>query len=257
MRTNLFMGVLLATAIGGLPMGVLAQKDVAPAVDPKAMAALETMGAYLRGLKSFEISATTATDEVLDDGLKVQMDGTAKLTVRKPDRLRATISSDRKQRELYYDGKNFTLYGPRVKYYATVPAPATVGETVQLLAQKYGIEMPLADLFVWGTEKARPQDIKRAIYLGPATIGGVEADQYAFRQADVDWQVWIRKGPMPVPLKLVVTTTSEPSHPEHIAVLRWDTSPGIDDKMFAFVPPKGALKIAIQNAGGKAEGAGK
>lgn len=257
MRTYPLMGVLLAVVIGGHPIPGLAQKDTAPPVDPKAMAALEAMGAYLRSLKSFEISATTATDEVLDDGLKVQMDGTAKLTVRKPDRLRATISSDRKQRELYYDGKSFTLYGPRVKYYATVAAPATVGETVQLLAQKYGIDMPLADLFVWGTDKARPEDIKRAIYLGPATIGGTAADQYAFRQADVDWQVWIRKGPMPVPLKLVVTTTSEPTHPEHIVVLRWNTAPGINEKMFAFVPPKDALKIAIQSADGKAQGAGK
>jgi len=257
MRTNPLMGLLLAVAIGGHPMSGLAQKDNPAPVDPKAMAALEAMGAYLRSLKSFEITATTATDEVLDDGLKVQLDGTAKLTVRKPDRMRVTISSDRKQREFYYDGKSVTLYGPRVKYYATVAAPPTVGETVQLLAQKYGIDLPLADLFVWGSDKARPEDIKRAIYLGPATIAGTAADQYAFRQADVDWQVWIRTGPMPVPLKLVVTTTSEPTHPEHISVLRWNTAPGINEKMFEFVPPKGALKIAIQSTDGKVEPAGK
>lgn len=257
MRTNPLMGLLLAGAIGCYCLPGLAQKEVTPPVDPQAIAALEKMGAYLRTLKSFEIDATTATDEVLDNGLKVQLDGAAKLIVRRPDRMRVTITSDRKHREYYYDGKSVTLYGPRVKYYTTVAAPPTVGETVQLLAQKYGIELPLADLFLWGTDKAHPEDIKQAINVGPATIAGTLTDQYAFRQEGVDWQVWIKQGATPVPVKLVVTTTSETAQPEHITVLRWNFAPKINEKMFAFVPPVGALKIAIQTAEGKVEAGGK
>jgi hypothetical protein len=256
-RTKPLSGLLLALAIGSQTMPALAQKEAPPQVDPKAMAALEAMGAYLRSLKSFEIDATTATDNVLENGIKVQLDGTAKLIVRRPDRMRVTVTSDRKHREFYYDGKSVTLYGPRVKYYATVAAPPTVGETVQVLAQKYGIELPLADLFLWGTDKARPEDIKLAVYVGPATIAGTPADQYAYRQEGVDWQVWIRTGAKPVPLKLVVTTTSEQAQPEHIVVLRWNVEPKITEKMFAFVPPPGSLKIAIQTAEGKVEAAGK
>jgi hypothetical protein len=248
MRTNLpnaLSGLLFVVVLSCIPMAGLAQ-DNPPAVDPKAIAALESMGAYLRTLKSFEITATTTTDEILDDGMKVQFDGTAKLTVRRPDRMRLLVESDRKHRELFYDGKSVTLYGPRVKYYATVAAPPTVRETVEVLAKKYGMELPLADLFVWGTDKARPDQIKRAIDLGPATVGGVSAEQYAFRQEGVDWQVWIRTGAAPVPLKLVITTTDEPTNPAHIAILRWNTTPKTSDALFTFVPPAGALKIAIQ-----------
>ena len=249
MRTkslNTLGGLLFASALISIPMAGRAQKDTAPAVDPKAIAALESMGAYLRTLKSFEITATTATDEILDDGMKVQFDGTAKLTVRRPDRMRVLVESDRKHRELFYDGKTVTLYGPRVKYYATVAAPPTGRETVEFLAKKYGMELPLADLFVWGTDKGKPEQIKRAIYLGPATVGGISAEQYVFRQEEVDWQIWIRTGPAPVPLKLVITTTSEPTNPTHTAILHWNTTPKTSDAMFTFVPPAGALKIAIQ-----------
>ena len=37
----------------------------------------------------------------------------------------------------------------------------------------------------------------------PATIDGVATDHYAFREADVDWEVWIQKGDQPLPRKLV------------------------------------------------------
>jgi hypothetical protein len=246
MRTISLTSMFFVVALIGFPMAGHAQEANPPAVDPKAIAALESMGAYLRTLKSFQVRATTTTEEILPENMKVQFDGIATVTVRRPDRMRVTVESDRKHREWYYNGKTVTLYAPRVKYYAIVPAPPTVRETVEILAQKYGMDLPLADLFVWGTEKAQPAQIKRAIHLGPATVGGISTEQYAFRQEDVDWQIWIKTGPEPLPLKLVITTTSEPTNPVHIAILQWNTSPKTSDAMFTFVPPAGALKIAVQ-----------
>jgi hypothetical protein len=43
----------------------------------------------------------------------------------------------------------------------------------------------------------------------------------------------------------VITTTSEPSQPQYVAVLKWDLAPKLDDKTFTFVPPKGAQKIEL------------
>jgi hypothetical protein len=36
------------------------------------------------------------------------------------------------------------------------------------LPKKYGLELPLADLFFWGTDKAHPEDIKAAIAIVPS-----------------------------------------------------------------------------------------
>jgi hypothetical protein len=109
----------------------------APAVAPEVIAALEKMGGFLRTLKAFTIRADSTIDEVLDDtGQKIQFGGVIDFHVRSPDRLRVDVSSDRKQRQFFYDGTTVTLYGQRVKYYASFPAPPTIRDTLEVAAQK-------------------------------------------------------------------------------------------------------------------------
>jgi hypothetical protein len=206
------------------------------------------MGAYLRALKVFGLRSETTTDEVLDNGQKVQFGATVDYLVRKPNGMRAEVVSDRKRRQYFYDGKTVTVYGPTNRYYASAAAPPTITELLQFLDQKYDVDLPLADLFLWGTDKDGLDDIKSAINVGPSRIGGVECDHYVFRQADVDWQIWIERGKTPLPRKLVITTTSEPTQPQYVAVLKWDLKPKLDNKSFTFAPPKGAQKIVLATA---------
>jgi hypothetical protein len=156
------------------------------------------------------------------------------------------VSSDRKQRQFFYDGTTVTLYGQRVKYYASFPAPPTIRDMLEVAAQRYGVEVPLADLFFWGTDKAHPEAITVATYIGPSRIRGVTCDHYAFRQEDIDWQVWIEQGATPVPRKLVITTRGEEQQPQYSAVLEWNLAPTLDDSLFTFVPPAEAHKIVFQ-----------
>jgi hypothetical protein len=223
-----------------------------PGVDPLAIGGLRRMGAFLRTLSSFEVKGQTTVDEVLESGQKFQLGADIDLKVRRPDKLRATIASDRKTRELVYDGKTLTVFGPRNKFYATVDAPPTVMELVRFSAERYGIEFPLADLFVWGTDEEKIDAIQSAIYLGPSRIGGALTDQYAFRQPDVDWQVWIQRGDQALPRKLVITTRTEPSQPQRVSTLEWNLAPKLDDSVFTFVPPEGAKRIELQPIAGGA-----
>jgi hypothetical protein len=218
-----------------------------PAVAPEAIAALEKMGGFLRSLKAFTVRSENSTDEILTDtGQKLQFGSVVHYHVRLPDRLRADVNSDRKQRQFFYDGKTLTLYGQRVQYYATVPAPPTIREMIEMAAQQYGLELPLADLFFWGTDEARLDDIQSAIYVGPSWIDGATCDQYAFRQESVDWQIWIERSDTPLPRKLVITTTTEEAQPQYIAVLTWDLNPQFNDDTFTFVPPTDAHQIALR-----------
>ena len=227
----------------------LAQQQAAPkvaaALDAKAIEALSAMGKYLRSLKSFTVHADTTIDEVLTTGQKLQFAGTLDYSVQQPNRLRAEVNTDRRHRQFFYDGKTLTQYAPRMKYYATVAAPGTIGEALQVVDQKYDLEIPLADLFLWGTDKSGIEDIKDATLIGPARIAGKDCDHYAYRQANVDWQVWIQRGAQPLPCKMVITTTDEPSQPQYTAVLQWDLAPKLGNAAFAFVPPKDAKQIGI------------
>lgn len=220
-----------------------------PAVDTSAVNALRRMGAYLRSLQRFSVFGRTLRDEVQRDGQRVETEGTLKYYVRTPDRFRGDINTDRKQRQIIYDGKTLTVYAPRMKYYASVPAPSTIGATLDTARARYNIDFPIADLFLWGTPRDGTKDLISAEHVGSAHVGATDTDQYAFRQRGVDWQLWIARGQAPVPVKIVITTTSEPAQPRYAANLTWDFSPSINDAMFAFVPPRDVSRITLASYG--------
>ena len=212
-------------------------------IDSKATNALRSMGAYLRTLKSFGVDVKGARDEVMKDGQKILISGTVKYLVRTPDRLRAEINTDRKQRTIYYNGKTLTLYAPRMHYYATVNAPPTNEQLLDTLRAKYDVELPIADLFLWGTPRDGIKDLTQARYIGPSSVDGIQTDQYAFRQEGTDWQIWIEQGSRPLPRRLVITSVDKPEAPQYFATMMWDLTAKTDDSEFAFVPPKDAKQI--------------
>jgi len=215
------------------------------AIDPAAIGALQKMGTYLRTLSAFQIEAAVQKELVLENGLKVQLEEAVSLVTRRPDRLMLKVSSERKEREFFYDGRQFTLWAPRVNSYATVVAPPTIRELIIKLEEKFGIEMPLVDLFKWGTEESNIKDITVAMELGTAKIGGADCTQYGFRQEGLDWQIWIQNGNYPLPRKLVLTTTTDEARPQHQAVLTWNLAPVFIDKDFTFEPPANAQRIVF------------
>ena len=141
------------------------------------------------------------------------MEGTLRYLVRAPDRFRGDINTDRKQRQILYDGKTLTVYAPRMHYYATVPGTQHDRGDPGQARTRYGIDFPIADLFLWGTPRDGVKDLTSAQDIGPAHVGGNDTEQYAFRQRGVDWQLWIARGAAPLPVKLVITTTSEEAQP--------------------------------------------
>ena len=234
------------------PTAPAAQPATAPTdpavVNEKAVERLNAMGAYLRSLKVFTVNAQVTVEEVLDSGQKVENALSIDIAARRPDKLRVETTSAQRSRKVYYDGKTVTIFGVKIGYYGSFPAPATIGETVEMAAKKYGLEFPLADLFLMGTDKFDTKSITEAIYVGPQLIGGVLCDQLAIRQPGVDWQVCIERGSAPLPRKLVVTgTDGDPAQPVRRSILTWKTS-APDAAAFTFVPPAGATRIAVKEA---------
>jgi hypothetical protein len=209
----------------------------AETVQPEAVAALRKMSAYLGTLHSFGLKTNTTLDLVTASGQRVQMGGTARYKVKRPDAFQIDVATDGKDRRFFYDGKQFTMAAPKYKFYATAPAPATIHETLDAIYDRYGIELPLVDLFRWSDPSVTPSDdLTSAFYVGPAIVDDVSTDHYAFRQADKDWEVWIEKGDKPLPRKLVIVSRDDPAHPAYIARMNWDTSANFSATDFTFKP---------------------
>lgn len=208
---------------------------VAPEVEPEARQALERMSAYLGTLKTFEIRTQTSLDIVTETGQRVQIDGTAHYKVRKPDGFVIEVVTDLKKRTFFYDGKSFTVFSPQHEFYATVAAPPTTLKMLDWLWDDYGLALPLEDLFRWNELKSRrPDELTGAFLVGPATIDGVLTNQYAFRQGEVDWSVWIEQGERPLPRKLMIVDRSQTEQPAYVARLTWTLNPTFPADAFTY-----------------------
>ena len=234
-------GWILAVLLGTIAPGMAS----AQGVEPEATAALDRMGAYLRTLKAFQVKAETSHEVVLENGLKAQFSSTTDLLARLPDRLRADVAGDLSDRRYVYDGKEFTLLAERLNYYATVPAPPTIGALASALEDRFDIELPLVDLFRWGSADGPRTPITLAVDLGASAVDGTTCTHYAFRQAGLDWQIWIQRGDYPLPRRLVLTTTTDEARPEFEATYEWDLAPSFNESAFVFEAPEGAHRIVL------------
>ena len=257
MRTVPWLSAMtIAALLAGAAYAQPAPAPAAPAgaadsdIDPDAIEALKRMSAYLGTQTSFELKSSGAFDLVLDDGQRLQFGDNATFKVRRPNGFVIERVGDYKDRRFTYDGKQLTVSSPRTAYYAQVEAPPTIRETLALAADRYGIELPLTDLFRWSEPGGgRADDIQEALYVGPAVIDGTRTDHYAFREAEVDWQIWIAQGDSPVPRKIVITDRTDPSSPQYTATLSWNFRPAFDAQTFAFQAPAGALPIRLTALG--------
>ena len=155
-----------APHVGAQTASAPAAASSAVAVDPAAVEALQKMGAYLQSLKRFSVTTQLTGERVLEDGQKLQHSATADLDVDRPSRIRAVMTSARSNREIVFDGKTVTLFTPAQKYYATAPFDGTIGGLIDKLRDRYGVEFPLADLFIWGTPQAPTGQFESAMFAG-------------------------------------------------------------------------------------------
>ena len=204
--------------------------------------------------KTLALTSQGSLDAVTNDGQRIQLDGQTNYKIRRPGFVIDYIS-DVKSRRFIYDGKTFTVYSPQLGFYASTPAPGTNREVLDTIYNRFGIALPLEDLFRWGdgTASDRIAALKSAYEVGPATIDGVKTDHFAFREADVDWEVWVQQGDQPLPRKLVIVNRLDPAKPTFTARLTWNVNPTFTDADFTFVPDANAKRIQLATYQGAGE----
>ncbi len=134
---------------------------------------------------------------------------------------------------------------------ASVQALKDMGAFLQSL-KRFGVsteltgERVLADGQKLQHTPAAPVDrIESAMNAGQDIVGGEVCDHYAFRQGQIDWQIWIAAGGKPLPRKVVIVNRADEARPESISLIAWNLKPAFKDAVFTFTPPKGATKIEI------------
>jgi len=243
--------VFLLSVLVLLLAAPLAAEEAAPAADsaapdhaisPEAQAVLDHMTAFLKAQKSFSIDSQSTRDEVVAFGYKLQSNEHATLTAQLTNKLRVEVSGDDRNRVFVYDGAKLTLYSPDDEAYSEVKAPDTIGKLVDRLLGA-GIEMPMIDMLYQIHQGSLTEAVRGGVLVGDSNIDGSDCDHLAFRQGNIDWQLWVEKGDKPLPRKLLVTTRYEVGEPQYQVTMHWNLKPKIDASTFTFAPPKGTNKI--------------
>ncbi|WP_313951303.1 DUF2092 domain-containing protein [Accumulibacter sp.] len=243
MNKTKLIKALVGWAAGALlaAVPVLAQSA---GVEALAERLLKNSTTYLAEQQEFSVNARSTIEAVLETGQKVQFDSAAKISVQRPNKLRAERRGELVDQVLAYDGKSLTLYNLDRETYATVAAPGTLEEMLDFARTKLDIVAPAGDLLYRNAFEILMDNVTSGFVVGKAVVAGVRCDHLAFRGAGVDWQIWIQEGRQPLPQKLVITSTEVASLPQFTVVMtNWNRAPKFNRRTFAFKPPKAAKKV--------------
>jgi hypothetical protein len=228
------------------PHGNAADANADAPISPEAQAVMDHLSAYLRTLKSFSIESSASRDEVVEYGFKLQHNESSVLTVSMPDKLRAEVRGDGRDRTFVYDGKTLVIFSPGDSAYVRLAAPSRLTTLADDLLTA-GVEMPMIDVLYEAGSGTLTGNVDRGVLVGDALVDGSECDHLAFRQANIDWQIWVQKGDQPLLRRLAITTRFEQGEPQFETTLRWNLHPKIDATTFVFAPPAGANEIPFAN----------
>ncbi len=243
-RTTPFSGWLLPVLAAAAVAWPLAGHAQAGDVDPDALQMLRKSTDYLAATKQFSVVTDITIEAVLISGQKLQFGQRVVASVQRPNKMRVERVGELIAQTFYYDGKSLSLNLPGYKYYATATVPPTIEGMLDAARDQLNVIAPGAD-FIYANAYERLTDgLTSAYIVGKAVIGGAPCDHIAFRNAEVDWQVWIQEGAKPVPRKFVITSKKMPGSPQFTSLMsNWQTAPKLTDATFTFAPAKGAKKI--------------
>ena len=218
----------------------------AQAAGDDALQILKAMSDYLASQKTISATFDSTLEAITPDMEKIQFASSGTLLLRRPNQLRATRTGGYADVEMVFDGKTLTVYGKNINGYTQLDSPGSVDQLIDTLRGR-GWALPGADLLLANVYDTLSGDVIDAKHIGRGVIDGVECDHLAFRNQDVDWQLWVEVGANPIPRKLVITSKAVGGAPQYTLVIKdWKTDVAADQVAFDFKPPEGAAKLDLE-----------
>ncbi len=203
----------------------------------------------LRELDLYKVSVTSYSDQVEEDGSKIQIEAEHELIVRQPDSLYVEKKGDLLHRKLWKNSETATLYDAGANVYAQIAHDATIDDLIDLLADVYDTPIPLSDFIMSDPCKATEASFDTISYVGPSTSGGVDCHHLLASGINIDVQLWIKADPPAYPKKFVITYKDEVETPQFMAVFHsFEESPEIEEDTFLPDLPPTATRIKLLKA---------
>ena len=261
MTSRTSKALLLRSGVAGLAaLGLVACGPREPTTDAERLARgrelVQQMSARLAAATAMSVATTEARDVVRLSGTKETVTGTGEYVVRRPDRFYARTAGGRGL-ESWYNGKVLTVTVPAEKVFAQAPMPETINRTLDALAERYDMALPMGDLFYGPAEKALLSERTTGGYVGTENVGDTPCFHLAFQDAGADFELWLPTTGEPLPKRFKVVQKRRRGQPViDVTFNAWNLSPQITDKTFVPRVPADYQGIAmLQRAAAVRQGA--
>jgi hypothetical protein len=195
--------------------------------------------------------ATTFAVEATDvrqrnrGGQRVTLQTTRHFTVRRPDRVALQITGDAKLKG-WYDGAKVTLVSDSDRVWARVSGGATIDETLDRLAERLAMPMPVADFLYSSPYDALIGSSSTGGYVGREAVDGVATLHLAYQHPAVDWDLWVAEQGDPLPVKYrVVDKSVTPPRVVEVRFASWKFDVPADPSTFTPQVPSGYERIPL------------
>jgi hypothetical protein len=215
------------------------------------------MSTRLAAATAVSVTTTEVRDTVHGAGRKEPVSLTGVYTVRRPDRFHTHMTGGHGI-ESWYNGKTLTIASHQEKVFAQAPMPDTIDRTLDALAERYDMPLPMGDLFYGSAEKALLSDTTTGGYAGTETVGGTPCVHLAFQDTGVDWELWLPAEGDPLPKRLKIVQKRRTGQPViDLNFTAWDLAPPVTDATFVPKVPAEYEGIAIVQRAAAVKNAGK
>jgi len=223
------------------------------ASNPEADQILRQASATLAAAQQFSFKAHRQMDAALLVGRDAPEEAQVEVTVQRPNRLFADGKSQDGERQVYADGKNFSLVDAKMNLYTTVPMATSLDGLVEKIDEQYGFTPPLAEFVLSDPYKEFHRQAATVSYLGTTNYteaspnaGNVECHRLLLSGHAVDAELWVGVNDQLI-RKLVATFTDRPGSPQiQIEFSGWNLAAKVTDGEFTYVPPAEAIKIPMR-----------
>jgi hypothetical protein len=218
------------------------------AIDSEALEVLKEMSDTLISAKEFTFDTEITNDITYDSGQPIQMSGTLKTEVRRPNHVYAKYIGDINTREVWYNGTNLTLYNENKNFYGEIKTPDSIDATMDFLIDTYNFSLPLADILNADPYTSVMETTTGGFVVSDSKVQGKECTHLAFTATYVDWQIWISNDDPALPCKLVINYKELEGAPRYQAIFsNWNLNPKLSESVFKPNLPKDAVKIEFIN----------
>jgi len=205
---------------------------------------MRKMSDHLARARTFAVE-TTDTRTRGKGGKEITVRTTRRLIVRRPDRLALRVGGDMNLRG-WYDGSKLTFVSDPQKVWARVNGAPTIDETLDRMADRLAMPMPMADFLYSSPYEALVGTKSTGGYVGREMIDGVSCFHVGYTHPSVDWDLWVSENDDSLPKKFRVSAkTSTRPRTTEVMFDKWTFGVEAPDAAFAAEVPAGYERVPV------------